>query len=94
MIFSIPLNDIQKTIAGNFLYGSNYNAKNYYNVIKHIKKHLPTKNEGFERYCSVKLMAGMIRRSQYNFKHKESVFEEANEWIATHLDQLARHAFK
>jgi hypothetical protein len=52
------------------------------------------KNEGFERYCSVKLMAGMIRRSQNNFKHKESVFEEANEWIATHLDQLAPHAFK
>ncbi|KAA1126716.1 Leucine-zipper-like transcriptional regulator 1 [Puccinia graminis f. sp. tritici] len=36
----------------------------------------------------------MIRRFQFNAKDEASAFEEANKWIATHLEQLAPRAFK
>ncbi|KAA1077000.1 Leucine-zipper-like transcriptional regulator 1 [Puccinia graminis f. sp. tritici] len=52
------------------------------------------KKEGFGRYCSVERLAAMIRRSQFNAKDEASAFEEANKWIATHLEQLAPRAFK
>ncbi|KAA1073823.1 Leucine-zipper-like transcriptional regulator 1 [Puccinia graminis f. sp. tritici] len=37
---------------------------------------------------------GGIMRSQFNAKDEASAFEEANKWIATHLEQLAPRAFK
>ncbi|KAA1095160.1 Leucine-zipper-like transcriptional regulator 1 [Puccinia graminis f. sp. tritici] len=37
---------------------------------------------------------GVLMRSQFNAKDEASAFEEANKWIATHLEQLAPRAFK
>ncbi|KAI7947510.1 hypothetical protein MJO28_009418 [Puccinia striiformis f. sp. tritici] len=52
------------------------------------------RKEGFGRYCSFIRLAAMIRKSQYNAQDEEAAYREANEWIASHLQELAPQAFK
>ncbi|OAV91130.1 hypothetical protein PTTG_04198 [Puccinia triticina 1-1 BBBD Race 1] len=52
------------------------------------------KKEGFRRFCSVGRLAAMIRKALYNAEDEAAAYREANEWIATHLQQLAPRAFK
>ncbi|OAV87367.1 hypothetical protein PTTG_29456 [Puccinia triticina 1-1 BBBD Race 1] len=52
------------------------------------------KQEGFGRYFSVGRLAAMIRKCRYNDQDKAVAYQEANEWIATHLQELAPRAFK
>ncbi|OAV85490.1 hypothetical protein PTTG_10802, partial [Puccinia triticina 1-1 BBBD Race 1] len=52
------------------------------------------KKEGFGQYCSVGRLAAMIKKSQYNDQDEAAAYQEANEWIATHLQELAPLVFK
>ncbi|KNZ63470.1 uncharacterized protein VP01_113g6 [Puccinia sorghi] len=47
------------------------------------------KGECLERYCSVACLSALIELFQYNPEDKAASFWEANNWIATHLEELA-----
>ena len=45
--------------------------------------------EWFGRYCSVARLSALIKLCQYNPEDEAASFREANNWIATHLNELA-----
>ena len=51
------------------------------------------RGEAFGRYCSVARLVTMIKRCQYNAEDEAAAFEEANAWIATHLQEMAPGVF-
>ena len=47
------------------------------------------RGEWFGRYCSVARLSAIIKACQYSAEDEAASFREANDWIATHLEELA-----
>ncbi|KNZ46304.1 uncharacterized protein VP01_7381g1 [Puccinia sorghi] len=51
------------------------------------------KGEYFGSYCSIQRLAAMIEKFLYNLQDKASAFQEANDWISLHLQEMAPGIF-
>ncbi|KNZ49560.1 uncharacterized protein VP01_493g3 [Puccinia sorghi] len=54
-----------------------------------VKPNLSSQGEWFARYCSAARFSVIIQLCQYSAEDKAASFQETNDWIATHLQELA-----